>query len=452
MGNLDNFLNININTISSTEYNNLKSGYLSNLNSAGLVVGTNNSGIFANFVNLLNDIPEYAAPTTKPDLLDYAQALLSPKCWGSTGINNLRTDSTHISSNEEIWHMEHVLAQYLWSQDSSDANYSDGGTITIQTENGTETITNTSGEFGLSSGGGDGDDDMKVRDVLKKPENAELKTKLEQLYYQLALHIETNGTQGGLTSGTITNTSGNSPLSGEEIGQKYLELINELLVAVANDILEAGPSDPRYSQLGTYTEDLEKYNNYINFKNEFPKWVKNARNAVNEFEDYINSIPPKQIPDENNSKYQWYKNLWYRMGGINEKEKDDSGRHYKELDPNLLNNAEWLEFAFEHGIVTLEQAQYTEKGSAVYPNMGNYDWTSIIYTSAADIVSVEDEAAIARAEVEYENTVRDIENEDKKIDQDLKKLDTEHNALQTEYDSIKSVIDKNVERSFKTFS
>ena len=140
------------------------------------------------------------------------------------------------------------------------------------------------------------------------------------------------------------------------------------------------------------------------------------------------------------------------MGGITETSKDESGKNYKELDPNLLNNSEWLEFALEHGIITLEQAQYSEKGSAVYKNMGTYDWTSIIYSNASDIVSVEDEAAIARAEVEYENAVREIENEDKKIDQDLKKLDTEHSALQTEYDSIKSVIDKNVERSFKAFS
>ena len=72
--------------------------------------------------------------------------------------------------------------------------------------------------------------------------------------------------------------------------------------------------------------------------------------------------------------------------------------------------------------------------------------------NASDIVSVEDSAAIAKAEVEYENALREIENEDKKIDQDLKKLDTEHSALQTEYESIKSVIDKNVERSFKAFS
>ena len=420
-----------------------------------------NSGInlsyqteFSNLLNTLNSVPE---PPEPPSLLDFAQALLSPQCWTSTGIDNLRTDTSYTSSNTDIWHMEHVLAQYLWSQNSSDPNYSEGGNITVNTANGTETITNgnitnDSDMFGLSDGGGNGNDPMKVRDVLKKPENAELKTKLEQLYYQVALHIETNGTQGGLTSGSVTNNNSNTLLSNEEIGRQYLELINELVVAVATDVLNSPEDDSRRAQLDIngYNTAMREY--YSNYNSELTDWVEYCTSMLDNFKEHLENLPARLVPDENDSKYQWYKNLWYRMGGINEKEKDDSGRHYKELDPNLLNNAEWLEFAFEHGIVTLEQAQYTEKGSAVYPNMGNYDWTSIIYTSAADIVSVEDEAAIARAEVEYENTVRDIENEDKKIDQDLKKLDTEHNALQTEYDSIKSVIDKNVERSFKAFS
>ena len=203
--------------------------------------------------------------------------------------------------------------------------------------------------------------------------------------------------------------------------------------------------------------DTEKYNEALaawaeQIKAYLNDWLDNVKALQETYEESLEDIPVKTILNENDSKYRWYKNLWYRMGGITETSKDESGKNYKELDPNLLNNSEWLEFALEHGIITLEQAQYSEKGSAVYKNMGTYDWTSIIYSNASDIVSVEDEAAIARAEVEYENAVREIENEDKKIDQDLKKLDTEHSALQTEYDSIKSVIDKNVERSFKAFS
>lgn len=61
-------------------------------------------------------------------------------------------------------------------------------------------------------------------------------------------------------------------------------------------------------------------------------------------------------------------------------------------------------------------------------------------------------AKIAEAERNYTQALDDLETKDKKLDLELKKLDTEHNALQTEYDSVKSVIDKNVEKSFSIFS
>ena len=188
------------------------------------------------------------------------------------------------------------------------------------------------------------------------------------------------------------------------------------------------------------------------WKNAMKTWLKQVEKCKEEYIKDIENIPAQYVPDENDSKYQWYKNLWYRMGGIDETKSDKSGNYFKELDENLMNNAEWLQFALEHGILTLEQVTFSENGSDTYPNIGTYDWKSIVYTSASDITSQEDEAAIARAEVKYQNAMREIENEDKKFDQDLKKLDTEHSALQTEYESVKSVIDKNVERSFKAFS
>ena len=174
-------------------------------------------------------------------------------------------------------------------------------------------------------------------------------------------------------------------------------------------------------------------------------------------------------------KAQWYVNLWYMMNGsdtankigssvedgttyygISNNDKNELKSNYVELEPSVLTNSEWLNFALKNGIVTLSQVTYANPSanSGKEPDIlsDGYTWTSIIYTNASDIVSVEDSAAIAKAEVEYENAIREIENEDKKIDQDLKKLDTEHTALQTEYESIKSVIDKNVERSFKAFS
>ena len=185
-------------------------------------------------------------------------------------------------------------------------------------------------------------------------------------------------------------------------------------------------------------------------------------------------------------KAQWYINLWYLMNGsesankvqsstdkdgktiygvandVDEKTqtgnslKDTSSKNYKVIDDQLLTSSDWLTFALKNGIVTLKQASYYDptKQSNKAPELATegFYWNATAYSSTTDIVSVEDEVAIAKAEVKYKNTTTEIENQDKKYDQDLKKLDTEHNALQTEYESLKNVIDKNVERSFKAFS
>lgn len=189
------------------------------------------------------------------------------------------------------------------------------------------------------------------------------------------------------------------------------------------------------------------------WQDQMSRWLKNVGDLKANYVASLDTIPDKTIPDETDARYQWYVNLYYRMGGgATNDDGTKNANNYKELDENLINNAEWLQFALENGILTMEQASYSEKGSEKYPEIGTYDWTSIIYTNASDIKSQENETAIAVAEVKYKNAMTEIENQDKKYDQDLKKLDSEHSALQTEYDSIKSVIDKNVERSFKAFS
>ena len=68
------------------------------------------------------------------------------------------------------------------------------------------------------------------------------------------------------------------------------------------------------------------------------------------------------------------------------------------------------------------------------------------------IQEVEDERELSLIEQEYNNKLDDLEAKDNQFDLELKKLDTEHNALQTEYDAVKSVIEKNVEKTFNIFS
>ena len=237
-----------------------------------------------------------------------------------------------------------------------------------------------------------------------------------------------------------------------------------------------------YGTMGVPYEDLE--NALKNFqvdmntaftKKEFDKeayeadrqeWLKNEPDKIIKYNDIEITDPDKA---------EWYTNLWYRMNGAYDDEElmqnandDDynnsdelhqkyyekteaSQQSWVEFDDTLINSSEWLQFALESGEITLEKVVFNEDYDTT-TELENKTWTAVAWSSTTDIVEVEDELAITRAEVKYNQAMREIQAKDKEYDNDIKKLDTEHNALQTEYDSIKSVMDKNMERSFKAFS
>lgn len=134
--------------------------------------------------------------------------------------------------------------------------------------------------------------------------------------------------------------------------------------------------------------------------------------------------------DENGEKKaEWYTNLFNRMleGG------------YETLENGLATSAEWLQFALESGLISMEQVDVKK------------EWVSTMYSNCSNITESQIDVDITIAEAEYTKAMNDIEAKDKRYDIELKNIDTEHQSLQTEYDSIKSVIDKNVERNFKMF-
>ena len=199
----------------------------------------------------------------------------------------------------------------------------------------------------------------------------------------------------------------------------------------------------------------------------------------------VEPVKPAELKDiiilNDQAKGQWYVNLWYAMNGSdtanvvstlsNEEafnaftttkyavlaaSKNEGSANYAIFDDNLYKSAEWLQFALEQGIVTIQKATVfdpsEDNGKVLSASGEGIMWSRTPYTSCTDFVEVDDEVAIARAEAEYNQKLNDIQAQDKKLDNDLKKLDTEHNALQTEYESVKSVVNKNIERSFKAFS
>lgn len=160
----------------------------------------------------------------------------------------------------------------------------------------------------------------------------------------------------------------------------------------------------------------------------------------------------KNYDTDDDSAKTWYTNLWYRMNGDKSTKSAPSEQSWTVLSDADLNSTKWIQYALQNGLVTLEVAEYNDTEN-LENGVDNVEWTSVIYTSALDIVEGEpDDTALAKAEAEYNYALQQIQAKDKEYDNELKSLDTEHTALETEYDSVKQTIDKNVERSFKAFS
>lgn len=132
----------------------------------------------------------------------------------------------------------------------------------------------------------------------------------------------------------------------------------------------------------------------------------------------------------------YYTNLYARMGG-------GTSKNYFTMDENkensTINNSDWISAQIQNGGLNLEKVE-------------NGTWTSTSWSSdTTNFTTEEDDAAIAKAEAEYDSDMNEIQTKDKRLDLELKNIDTEHSALQTEKESVATIINKNIERSFKMF-
>lgn len=113
-------------------------------------------------------------------------------------------------------------------------------------------------------------------------------------------------------------------------------------------------------------------------------------------------IDKSEVTDSYNengdAKAQWYTNLFNRM---------QSGG-YQVLQDGLASSSEWIKFAFESGLVTLEQVDTDN------------NWNTIMYSNCSDITEQTNNAAITIAEAEYNAAMNKIENKDKMYDLELK--------------------------------
>lgn len=116
---------------------------------------------------------------------------------------------------------------------------------------------------------------------------------------------------------------------------------------------------------------------------------------------------------------------------------------------DAANDSEWLTNMVESGLIRIENCTTDEKtGKITMDTVNPSSDTNLNYTETTSI----DKTALAKAEAEYNQSLRKIDQKDKQYDMTLSKLESERTALTTEYDSVKKVIDDNIERTFGIFS
>lgn len=238
---------------------------------------------------------------------------------------------------------------------------------------------------------------------------------------------------------------------GQDVGAKYYDKLDDMEWILYGDYID--PSDPSKGRTnapyfpttaldaseggveGEYVEVDGKENGqnvtkeyYCNFQAVIDVYL--CEKMMDEFGTPKYTWVDVNDPDsDGEAKAKWYTNLFERMleGG------------YKTIEKGLASSQEWLQFALESSLVSMEQVN------------GDGEWVSTMYSNCSDITESTVDVDITKAEAEYNKAMNKIQAKDKRYDIELKNIDTEHNSLQTEYDSIKSVMDKNVERNFKMF-
>lgn len=230
------------------------------------------------------------------------------------------------------------------------------------------------------------------------------------------------------------------------IGDEYIEALNRTQLKYSTYDADGNVS---YQKLtGALLTEYSPLKNQYVIVNAFGQAMVSEKDASN----FENSSSLEEFLEKYDANAKdWYTNLWYRMNGNDDSKSSASQQSWTILSDADMNSSKWIQYALQSGVVTLEQAQYTEQDETEN-SKENIEWKSVTYTSALDIVEESVDTDLAKAEAEYNLALQEIQSKDKVYDSQLKQLDTEHSALETEYDSVKTTVEKNMERSFKAFS
>ena len=151
--------------------------------------------------------------------------------------------------------------------------------------------------------------------------------------------------------------------------------------------------------------------------------------------------------DEYNRYLTMFRMVKTHAGNDAEKLKKISDYNRESNTENANGDSNWLQDQIQSGRFTVRSFSYANHegkltGTSPVTN------TKLNYTPETSI----DKAKLAKAEAEYEHTLKQIDRKDKQYDTELSKLEAERNALDTEREGIKKVMEDNIDRTFGLFS
>lgn len=224
----------------------------------------------------------------------------------------------------------------------------------------------------------------------------------------------------------------------EYINQQYLEALDQTKMQV-NEYEKEGfvSKDVTYNQMVSFDKtglNMPFMITDINGKAVVDTKTANAFTAANGNADaFIAAVGGAEPNKSQTAYYAHLFNVMTEKGAI-------------PIGDNEAKSADWLEDRLKAGMVFLNRYDSQK-------NEGKGGYVEEYWNSASfGISEVTDDKEMNKIKAKFDGDLLNLQSQEKKLDLDLRKIDTVHNALQTEYDAAKKVIEKNIDRSFKTFN
>ena len=224
------------------------------------------------------------------------------------------------------------------------------------------------------------------------------------------------------------------------------ESLSELRDKLLNLRLNPSDIDNNDADLYNYEDDYVAPENQKEYKETLSQYLNLLYSKYSsEISNEINNAKGNPQDEIDTDLYNYYVSIYKQIqscGGC------VSIKDFDGPSGDAANNTEWLQAMVQAGIISISTIENNGDGSIKLNGTSPSSDISLNYTETTSI----DKTALAKAEAQYEYSLKQIDKKDKQYDLSLSKLESERTALTTEYASVKKVIEDNIERTFGIFS